>query len=562
MLKRNCLVLTSALILSLLVGTAVTGQEPTAQEIKPIVTVAFSGYGDLISDLNFVGNLAGNPQLGAAVDMMAMMGTGGHEFKSLDRSKPWGTLVFADGGAIRILGFVPLANLDELKAILEANAVELEEADGVLTASANDQNVYLKSEGGWVFLGNQAEVLGKLPKDPVATLQGLERAYNLAVRVDMQNLPGEFRELLLGGLEMGLQSGLAQRAGESDEKYALRSKLAGQSLAEFRKAVNELDTIQLGLAIDEKVPSIYLDIEATALAGTETAQRIVAPKDLATNFGGFVVPDAAFSYNGVSRLEPFQVEQLKAMIDDFRTRVHDGLEEEGLAEEDQKAAKEMVDDAFALITSAADERQVDLGMLFLTGEGRATLLGGTRVADGSKVEELLKAVVAEAAKEMPEMNEAVKFNAAEHAGVRLHTLEIPTDKLGAPQLAELFGEELVLVVGASDKAAYVSVGTDSLEALKKAIDDSKAANKDLPPASVTISVAPIARLAAQYAPMPETRAAATMIVDKLADSQGKDRLTIMPTILTNGQKIRVEMEEDLVKVLAALPAIATGAMGE
>ena len=213
MLKRNCLVLTSALILSLLVGTAVTGQEPTAQEIKPIVTVAFSGYGDLISDLNFVGNLAGNPQLGAAVDMMAMMGTGGHEFKSLDRSKPWGALVFADGGAIRILGFVPLANLEELKAILEANAVELEEADGVVTASVNDQNVYLKSEGGWVFLGNQAEVLGKLPKDPVAALKGLEKAYNLAVRVDMQNLPGEFRDMLLGGLADGPAVGLGAKVG-------------------------------------------------------------------------------------------------------------------------------------------------------------------------------------------------------------------------------------------------------------------------------------------------------------------------------------------------------------
>jgi hypothetical protein len=551
--------MTVALVLALLVSTAVRAQELTGQEPKPIVTVAFSGYGDLISDLNFVGNLAGNPQLGAALDMMAMMGTGGHEFKSLDRSKPWGALVFADGPEIRVLGFVPMANLEELKTILEAYAAEVEQADGVLTASINDQDVSLKSEGGWVFLSNQADVLGNLPKDPASALRGLEKSYNLAVRLDVQNLPQMLREMLMDGLQLGLQAGMEQRSGESDEAYALRAKMARQSVEEFRKAINELDAIQLGLAIDEKVPSVYLDIEVTAQAGTETARQIMAPNDVKTGFGGFVVPDAAVSYNGVGRLESFHAEQINTMIDDFRTQVHNGLEGQGLTEDEQTTARQLVDDAFALVTSAAKEREVDLGMLFLTGDGRATLLGGIRVADGSKVEDLLKAVVDEAAKDMPELKEAVKFNAAEHAGVRLHTLSIPTDAMGVPQLVELFGEELVLVVGAADKAAYLSVGTDSLEMLKKAIDDSKVA-KDLPPAKVTISAAPIARLVAQYAPRPETRAAASMIVDKLADSKGKDRLTITTTIPENGQKVRVEIEEDLLKVLGVLPAIVMGAM--
>ncbi len=559
--KHNSLPSALALALALLANAAVRAQELTGQEIKPIVSVAFSGYGALISDLNFVGTLAGNPQLGAAVDVMVMMGTGGHEFRSLDRSKPWGAVAFADGGQIRVLGFVPLGDLGELKTALEANAAEFQEADGILTTTVNNQDLCIKSAEDWIFLSNQADVLGKLPKDPVAVLNGLEKTYNLAARIDMQNLPETIRETLLGGLQMGLQAGMGQRPDESDEAHAQRSKLVAQRVEEFRKSVSELQTIQFGLAIDEKAHSIYLDIDATALPGTNTARRIMAPRDVKTSFGGFMAPDAAVSFNGTGLLEPFQVEQLSAKIDDLRARLFEELADQDLTEADQKAAQKLIADGLALITSAAQQRQMDLGMLLLTGQGRATWLGGVRVADGAKVEEFLKAVLDEAAKETPELKQSVKPNAAEHSGVRLHTLSLPTDKLNVPQLAELFGEQLLIVVGIADKAAYLSAGTDSLEALKKAIDASSAADKGLPPLRAAVSVASLAQLVAEYAPNPQAQTAASLIVDKLADSKGKDRVTVTTTIVDNGQRVRIELEEGLLKILPTLPGMVMGGAG-
>ena len=95
MLKRYPVPLALAFVLALTVSTAVRAQESTGEELKPVVTVAFSGYDALVSDLNFVGNLAGNPQLGSAIEMSTMLATGGRELKSLDKSKPWG------GGGLR-----------------------------------------------------------------------------------------------------------------------------------------------------------------------------------------------------------------------------------------------------------------------------------------------------------------------------------------------------------------------------------------------------------------------------------------------------------------------------
>lgn len=560
MLKRYSLPLVVAVAIVLFSVPAARAQETAGQEPKPIVTVAFSGYGQLVADLDFVGNLAGNPNLGQAIEAGLMLATGGQELKSLDKSKPWGLVVTADGPQFKVLGFVPLADQEELKAILEANTAEIEEADGKLTASLNDQKIYLKTKDGWTFLSHQPNGLDSLPDDPAAVLGGLEKSYNLAVRLNVQSVPQLTREMLLGFVQMGMQAGMSKKPGESDEQFALRAKLADQSIERLKRGAAEIETIQLGLNIDEKAPAIYLETEVIALSDTETARQLTSPKGLKTNFGGFVVSDAAISYNGVGRLEEDQVDQANAMIDGFRTNLHGELEGQELPEEVEKTAKRLVDDAFALVTSAVSEREMDLGVLFLADEKRATLLGGARVADGAKVEELLKAVVEEAAKEQPQLKEAVRFNAAEHAGVRMHTLTVPTNALGVPELSELFGEELMIVAGAADKAAYLSMGTDSLETLKKAIDAGKAPDRQLPPSQVTVSVGSLARLVAQYAPKPATQAAAKMIVDALAGGKDKDRLTITTTLLENGQKIRVEMEEDLLKVLGVLPAIAMGAM--
>ena len=467
-------------------------------------------------------------------------------------------MVYADGSEFRGLAFVPLADLEELKGILETNAVEVEEVDGCLVAKANGQNVYLKNKDGWIFVSGKSANLKNLPEDPVATLGGLQESYNLALRLDVQNVPQDARDMLLSLLEMGMQGGMMQMPGESDQQYALRTKMAGQTLEELKRAVNELEALQLGLAIDEEVPSIYLDIEVVAVPETKMARRITAPKGMATSFGGFVVPDATVSYNGVSRLAQDQVDQANVMINGFRDNIQKELDGQDLPEDIAKQSKQLVDDVFAILTSTVEGREVDLGMLFQTGEENATLLGGIRVADGSKVEDVLKTVVDEAAKELPPLKEAVQFDAAEHAGVRLHTLTVPTSQLGVPEMAELFGEELVIVVGASDKAAYLSVGTDSMERLKKAIDDSKDA-KDLPPAKVTVSVGAIAKLLAKYVPEPQVQGVAGMIVAKLADSKGKDRITMTTTISESGQKVRIEIEEDLLQILGVLPAIVMGA---
>lgn len=558
MLKRHSQTLAVALALALVAATAARAQESTAPDAKPMVVVAFSGYEALISDLNFVGSLSGNPQLGAALNMMATMATGGQELKSLDKSKPWGALLFSKDTEIQGLGFVPLGDLEELKTLLEANGTDFEEADGLLTTTINNRNLCLKSEGGWLFASNEAESLAKLPEDPVAALGGLEKSYNLGVRVNIQSIPEMYRSMFVSLVETGLVGGAFQGPNESDEQFARREEVSKKAVEEVKRAANEIDAVQVGLAIDEEVPSIYLDIESTALPDSETARRIMLSKGLKTCFGGFVVPGAAVTYNGIARIEGLQITQLNMAIDTFRTNIHEELDDQELPEEVEAKSKKLVDDAFGVLTDTVTEGELDLGILALATEGRVTLLAGFHVADGAKVEELLKTLVEEASKEAPQLKDAVKFNAEEHGGVQLHTLTVPTAALGAPNLADMFGEELVLVIGTAEKAAYLSVGADSLDALKKAIDDSKEGGKDLPPSQLTVSVGAIAKLVAQYAPEDDVRSGAEMLVSKLADGKGKDRITITTTIPENGQKIRIEIEEDLLKLLGLLPAMAMG----
>lgn len=540
----------SVLAVAMLLGASGMGW---AQDSKPLAVVSFSGYDELMADVGMIGKLGGAPEVGKILEGALAGLTGGRGLAGLDKSKPIGAVVYAEDDDFPIIGFVPVTDLKALLAVLAEGLGKAEDAgDGVYELSGGAMPLFVTEKTGWAFISNSKENLAKAPADPLKVLGGLEKKYDLAATVTVKNVPEQVRGMIIGFLQMGAQAAMEQQPGESDEEHAIRAKLAQQSIEQTVKAINDLDTLLVGLNIDRQSKTAYLDFTVTAVEGSETAKEMAEMGDMKTAFAGFARPDAAVTARATGTLSDSDVAQLKGMVNAVRASVVKELGNQGLDADQEKKAKKLIDDFFVLADQTIDAKKTDAGAALVLKPDALTLVAGSCVADGAKVEALAKEIVDIAKQEQPDVAKMVKLNAETHEGVNLHvaTVPLPTDEPDAEKAAKLLGKQLEIVVGTAPKAVYMGVGRDAVKSLKDAITKSKAgADATVVPLEMSISLGAVLEFAAEMGDDPQASQMAGMVGKMLAGSAGKDHVRITSKAVPNGATARIELEEGVLAVL-------------
>ena len=221
----------------------------------------------------------------------------------------------------------------------------------------------------------------------------------------------------------------------------------------------------------------------------------------------------------------------------------------------------MVGDLFDVAQKTLEAGRVDGGMTVIAAPQSLTLAAGSFLADTAKFESVVKQLVPHLRKESPELAEKVRFNAETYAGVTLHTMAIPTRRLGeaGPKLAELVGENLDVVVGIAPDSVYLAAGRSAVSTLKQVIDKGKA-SADKPAAPMQFSVAglPIAKTVSAHGRREAAKEVAAKIVKVLEQMPGKDHVTATQLPLPNGQKVHIVIESGILKLLASIPSLQPG----
>jgi hypothetical protein len=554
--------LLSALAVAILLGTAGVGL--AQQELKPVVVVSLSGYDELIGDVKFLGELGGNPELAKGLEGMLTMMTGGKGLAGLDKAKPWGAVVQTDGENFPILAFIPVSDLKAFLAVLPlpgSDGPPKPGADGIYELPAGGQQIFVAEKGGWAFLSNKKDDLAKAPADPAKLLGGMNEKYDVAVNVSIKNVPESVRQMIVGLLQMGAQAGLQQEPGESDEQFALRSKLTQQSLQQTIRTINEMDSILIGWAIDQKSKKMVLDFTATAVAGSETAKNMAQLSEAKTDFAGLMLPDAAITARFTGAMSASDVTQMKSTMTSIRATAVKELGNQGLPAEQEKKARQLLSDLLDLIDETIDAKTMDTGLAVRLTPDAATLVAGGFVANGPKLEKLVKEIAEIAKQEQPDVAPLLKLDAEQFEGVNLHlaTLPLPADDPGAKKLAKLVGDKLEVAVGIGPKAAYVGMGRDAVKTVKEVITKNKSeAGKAVTPLAISASGAAIAKFLAASADEEEVQKMAAMIGTLLAQSEGKDHVTITSKPIPNGVTTRIELEEGILKVIGTLSKMVPG----
>lgn len=544
--------LSLTLAVTALLGT-VGLQRVSAADSKPLVVVSFAGYDKLVADIATVGKLSGNADLGKQVEMMALMlpqGEGSKGPLALDTKKPWGAVITSDNSGPNYYAFIPVSDIKPMVELIKKQAgQEIKEEKGVYQFHVNNKNVFAVQKGAWAFVADGKEQLNTVATDPAALLGDLPKNYDLAVRASMKNLPKEYREQLLMAVRAGTQSGLERMPSESNEEHALRATVAKQGIQQLTSLVNDLDNVLVGWNIDAKTKTTYIDLELVAQTGTKLAEQFSEVKSGKTNMAGLLLPKAAITLNSVGTMNDLQVTQAKTALAGIRKTAAKGLETQGLGEEEAKLANRLFGDLVDVMEKTIESKKSDIAASVVLDPGAVTIVAGASIAEGEKLAKVFKEL-AEEVKKNGELVQSVKLSEETVEGIQLHTAVLPTL---AKELTPLFGDTVELAIGTSPDKILVGVGRNAAKTLKSGISQlKKNAGKEVSPMQLKLAVVPIAKFIGENAEDAQVKATASMVAGMLENVGDKGHIVVTGSPVANGVRIRIELEEGLLKSLGAL----------
>lgn len=541
-------ILASLLALGLALAPAASSwaqQAPVAQ-MKPILVVAFSGYDAFKDDLNFIGSLAGNPALADLLEQKLEAETGGQGLAGLDKTRPWGAAVRTDGLQIQPLALLPVDDLEKLFGAVAGMIPDPEDAgDGVWEIAAGPVSVFVKQQGKWALIGQTKESLRNLPEDPAKLLAPLASQYDLALRLSMQNIPPMFRQMAADQIRLGMILAIRPQDGEDDEQFAQRRKIVERQIEATITALSDLDELSIGLSIDGENRKAVVDLSSTAVVGSKTAELLAAVSTEKSAFSGFTLPGALISAHVNRPTSEQDMAQTREALKYLEQAATKEIDQSGqLADPQQKALlKGFLAEFIQVIDRTTAQGRIN-GGLVVTARAPHTLAVGGMVADGQKLESILKRFV-DAAADDPGFPK-VELDVEHHRGIRFHRLEVPVpendDNL---VMRELFGDPLEVTLGFGPSSVFFALGKDGRQTIKQVLDKSLAEPAVVPPIQVNLAAGPLLQMIAQRGqPQP-----IAIMLAQMLQGTGKDGIRLVAQPQERGVVYRIELQEGILQLI-------------
>lgn len=551
MKKSICMSVMVALLLGASALQPAQGQD--SEDWKPVIVASCSGYDEVVGDLDLIGKMIGQPYLRIQTQVAVKLLTLGQGLLGLDNSRRWGMVVQTDGSEIRSYAFLPAADPEKLLKIAKLFASKEEIGDGLLKIPTKEKPLFLKAQDDWIFLSDNCDLLaGSLP-DPQSLLADSHQAYDLAVLVTARNVPDKCRQKAIAKFKADAAKKWKRFPGETDQEFKVRTEIGKRLLQGVVDAANDLDQVVFGVTLDGDNQKALVDVTASAVEGTPTAARFARVARSKSQFAGCRVPEATLSGSWVGDLGAPKPEELQVLVDTMRDRWFMEIDKKHPAGE-ARVAKELSAGMLKVIQDSMAAGRIEGGITLFAQPESATLVEAGYVSSGDDLERALGKIVDAVRQKHPEdVARVLTENSGECRGVRFHTLSfpIPEDAKDREKAVRLVGENLEVVVGIGQRAAYLSMGRNATESLEQMIERSAAAgDSEISPVELSVALAQYAQLVADVG-KEQDRAKAAKVVDLLKGSAEEDRCTMTVDSVEGGVKLSFELEEGALELMGA-----------
>lgn len=316
-----------------------------------------------------------------------------------------------------------------------------------------------------VLSGDKADLPAKMPDYTAPWANLLNGNRDVAIHLGGDAATMDARRKSFQTLRKQLEAAIKFLRGESQADYDLRKLSAEQSFDESERFLIDTKDLVMAWTTDSAKGVGTGELSLAAHQGTSLAESI----GLLTQQHGYFA-NVAFKEKGALQvrlnfaIDPMRSKHAKAFYERMLPVLKAGIETRpALDDKNKAAAKAAADVLFEMLHEAIPLKNLDLFIdAHASADGKNTLVGGIRAADGTKAVTALK--------EFPNIRPGWKWeeNVEEHAGVKLHRLTVAPHRAAVVQA--LCGGDAVIQLGTSKDAVWFAAGQDGLTELKAAID--------------------------------------------------------------------------------------------
>lgn len=521
-----------------LLGLAAWPSHAAADEdVKPVAVLSIASIDRLMDDMAYLGRAAGRSDAGIAFQLMS-----GPFVESFDRTRPAGVLITIENDEPKGIGFLPVPDSNKLlNTFKDKVGAEIDDLGNGIKKLEMGKGAYLKQQGEWLYFTDHPRHLSRLPEDPVAQLDGLDKKYTIALRFYVRNIPQGMKDVADFTLQNKVDADLKMVELSNPElDAALVDSFRKSGKQWVSSLINDSDQITVGWAVDPPQRRTYVDLRAQAKDGSTLSDQFAAMLDSRSTFTGFFQDNAAAAFQGSMRVSDQSKEQISAFLDYVKERAEKGIEADPNA---PASLTPIVNSVLDVVKRTVQEGKTDAGATLLLAPESFKFVGGLRVADGRALAEAFEDLF-QLAKNEPNVPE-VNFYAEKYGDLDLHTLILPIDE-NDKDARRLLGETVDIAIATGPEQLYFALGEGSDGLLKAIVDKSQEIGEaKIPPIQVRIAVKPIMQFLASIDRDNEKQQA---LAEAISQASGGDAIQLTVEQIDNGFGCRLIIEEGLLEL--------------
>jgi hypothetical protein len=245
-------------------------------------------------------------------------------------------------------------------------------------------------------------------------------------------------------------------------------------------------------------------------------------------------------------------------MDTLRKSLEKELKNQGVGEDEAKLAAKLIGKIFDTVEKTVATKKTNSGLALVLNPTAVTILAGATIADGADLQATVKELIDEL-KKNDEVSKTVKFGEESVGDVHLYTVSMATPE---EEMKKFLGDKLEAVIGVGSDKLFVAAGRDAASTLKKAIEKSNSsADKDVPPFEIRLSLKKIAKFVAEVSDDEQVKSYAIMVGGSLEMAGEKDHVSITAQPISQGVRVRLEVEEGILQVIGAMSKMLSPAGG-
>ncbi len=526
----------------------VNAQQPP----QPIALVSIAPVERVLADTSYLLRACNVPEMGGLVNLMVNQYTQG-----IDTSKPIGATVTLQGQTPSAVIFMPMTDRNAFFGALAGMGIEPDDlGDGLFEIEAPGQTLFAKDTGSWMFVAQSEEALAAVPADPSTLLGKLPESYDIGVRLNVQALPAELKNMATQQMRIGFERGMAEQSGQTDEELAASREMGEASIKQLEQLIADTEQVFLGWSVNEKSQTAYFDVGAQFVSGSALAEQANAGANQTSDYTALMLPGASVKFRASSTISDNDKAVTKNNLKNSISQLEAQLDQsDDIPEEAKGVLKELIKGLAVISDKTIDEGIIDSAGSVSVADGTLRVLLGGQVADGNALAAEFKKAVA-GFPDYPNVP-TVEFDYETYNGFALHRATIPV-KIADPGAKKVFGDSLNVIIGTADKSFLIGLDPTGDGLAKSAIDGLAATQGvKVSPFEAVVEFEQLLRFAQSVSPNSMLdNAIATM-----SDYAGKDKVTLNGRVIERGGVYRLAIEEGVMRSIGAAAKAGGGGGG-